>query len=103
MKKFLFLMLTVIMMLPAVLRAQETLTVADGTETNSNVPIYGLYVDEYVRAQTIYPDVMLEDMVGKSISSMTYYLSSSSTVSSTGTTFDSTTAGGISSSTTITG
>ncbi len=83
MKKFLFLMLTVIMMLPAVLRAQETLTIADGTTTNGYVPIYGLYVDEYVRAQTIYPDVMLEDMVGASISSMTYYLSSTSTVSST--------------------
>ena len=60
--------------------AQNSLTVADGTSTNSYVPVHGLYVDEYVRCQTIYPAAMLDaaavgyGMNGGTISSLTYYL-----------------------------
>lgn len=75
------------MAMPWVAQAQNTLTVADGTATNSNVPVYGLYVDEYLRCQTIYPASMIEEaadafgMNGGSISSMTFYLSSSASAS----------------------
>ena len=59
--------------------AQNTLTVADGTTTNSYVPVYGFYVDDYVRSQTIYPSSMLTgttDLTGETILGVTYYLSS---------------------------
>ena len=82
MQKFLrTLTLLACLALPWVTQAQNTLTVADGTATNSNVPIYGLYVDDYLRCQTIYPASMIEEaagavgMNGGSITSLTYYMS----------------------------
>ena len=52
-------------------------TVANGTETNSNIPFYGNYADDnYQRSQTIYPASMLTDIVGKDIYAITYYPSS---------------------------
>ena len=66
-------------MLPSVLVAQHTLTVADGTATNSNVPVQGLWVDGYVRCQTIYPASMFSSVgtsiVAGPITGLTYYLS----------------------------
>ncbi len=64
------------LLLPMVLFAQ-TLTVADGTETNSKVPVNGFWVDSYCRCQTIYPASMIAStsvMVGGSITGLTYYL-----------------------------
>ena len=64
--------------------AQNTLTVADGTTTNSYVPVYGLYVDDYLRCQTIYPSSMLTasgSMTGENILGVTYYLSSPASAS----------------------
>ena len=64
--------------------AQNTLTVADGTTTNEYVPVYGLYVDELLRCQTIYPSSMLTatgSMTGEGILGVTYYLSSSASAS----------------------
>lgn len=59
-------------------RAQEELTVYDGTTTCSYVPIYGYYVDaEGTSAQYIIPAEQLEDLEGGTISKLTYYLSSS--------------------------
>ena len=52
------------------------ITVADGTNTNSFVPVYGLYTDDYVRSQVVYPAADLANMAGASITSLTYYLSS---------------------------
>ncbi len=53
--------------------AQTTLTVADGMEANSYVPVYGYYADYYQRNQVIYPASMLTDMVGGGILSLTFY------------------------------
>lgn len=51
------------------------LTVADGTTTNSNLPVYGLYVDEYTQNnQMIYPADMLQSIKGKKINGMTFYI-----------------------------
>jgi len=76
MKKVLSILLTVLICCFAAIpsSAQYTLTVADGTETNSYVPIYGYYVDEFVKSQTIYPASMLTSMSGQNITAITFYL-----------------------------
>ena len=92
MQKFLrTLTLLAFLAVPWVAQAQNTLTVADGTTTNSNVPIYGLWSDAYLRCQTIYPAAMLEEsadafgMTGGTITSLTYYQSSAAAEAYTGT------------------
>ena len=75
MKKLLFILLTVLLMLPAAMRAQETLTVADGTESSEYLPLYGGYVDSEQKTQMIYPASMLEGLEGAEISSLTFYSS----------------------------
>lgn len=76
MKRFLqtFALLTALLM-SWVSQAQATLTVANGTETNEYVPVYGYYVDAYVRCQMIYPSTNLVAMTGGVINSMTFYSS----------------------------
>ena len=55
------------------------ITVCDGTATNSYVPVYGLWVDDFTRSEMIYPAEMLEEMEGGDITSLTFYLSSPAT------------------------
>ena len=62
-----------------------TLTVNDGTNTNSYVPIYGYYADGNCKSQFIIPASALGDMLGGTVSDMTFYLNSSSSISFTGT------------------
>ena len=68
-------------MLPTVLVAQNTLTVADDTATSSRVPVHGIWNDTYVRCQTIYPASMIASaatttsMKSSYITGLTYYLS----------------------------
>ena len=94
MKKFFFLLLTVLMGMGSLtLSAQNTLTVADGTATSSYVPVYGLYVDNFVRCQTIYPAIMIDSaattigMNGATITSLSYDLSTPATDSWNGAQF----------------
>lgn len=54
----------------------ETLTVCDDTSTNNYVPFYGYYADAVQRGQMIYPSSYLEDLTGKEISQMVFYLKS---------------------------
>ena len=55
----------------------DELTVANGTGTHAEIPLYGLYADDnYQHTQTIYPATMLTDMQGKQITKLTYYLNS---------------------------
>ena len=61
--------------IPTIATAQNTLTVADGTDINEYVPIYGWYADYYLRSQVIYPANILSSMTGGTLSSMTFYLS----------------------------
>ena len=58
-----------------------TVVVAEGTATNSYVPIYGMYVDDFLRCQTIYPESMLAEIAGSEIQGVTYYLSTPATAS----------------------
>ena len=55
-----------------------SLTVNDGTTTNSYVPIYGMWVDNHTKSQFIIPATDLTGMVGSVINKLTFYCSSSS-------------------------
>ncbi|MBO7101829.1 MAG: fibronectin type III domain-containing protein [Bacteroidales bacterium] len=82
MQKFLRTLMLAALMLPFASQAQTMyLTVADGTTTNSYVPVYGLYVDDFVRCQTVYPASMLSGMTGEAVLGLTYYLSTPATAS----------------------
>ena len=71
------LLLVAVLCLPWATHAQsDTLTVADGAATDSYVPIYGLWVDASQRNQMLYPASMLTDMTGAAITSLTYYMNS---------------------------
>ncbi len=54
-------------------RAQETLTVYDGTDTHSEIPFWGLYADYGVRSQFIIPAGELVVMDGGTITALTFY------------------------------
>ena len=68
------LLLLLAFLLPWVANAQ-TLTVANGTATNTYVPIYGYYCDEDQHNQMVYPSSMLTDLSGSFITSLTFYQS----------------------------
>lgn len=55
-----------------------SLTVNDGTTTNSYVPIYGMWVDNHTKSQFIIPATDLTGMVGSVINKLTFYCSASS-------------------------
>ena len=59
------------------IRAQETLTVYDGTTTDRRVPMYVYYFDDFTRSQYVIPATDLEEMNGGSITAIKYYTSSS--------------------------
>ena len=73
------MMLLLALLVPWAAKAQNTLTVCDGTVTNSYIPIYGYWADSPQHNQMIYPATELTDMVGMSIDAMTFYLSSGAT------------------------
>ena len=57
----------------------ETLTVANGSETEAHIPIYGLYIDETTtHTQFLYSKGEMIDMVGGTISALTFYSSTAS-------------------------
>lgn len=66
--------------LPLNVHAQSmTDTVANGTETNSYVPVYGYYADAYLRCQSIYPSTLLGFLnPGDEITSLTFFSSTTS-------------------------
>ncbi|MBO4614782.1 MAG: fibronectin type III domain-containing protein [Bacteroidales bacterium] len=55
--------------------AQETLTVYDGTETSSYVPMYVGYFDDFTRTQYVIPAEDLVDMENGQITAIKYYTS----------------------------
>ena len=68
------LLLALILAVPWAMNAQ-TLTVANGTTTNTYIPIYGYYCDADQHNQMVYPSSMLTDMDGSYILSLTFYQS----------------------------
>ncbi|MBR5736027.1 MAG: hypothetical protein IKX60_04475 [Bacteroidales bacterium] len=53
---------------------EGTLTVHDGTETSSYVPVYGYYADAYLKCEYVMPAAELSVMNGKKIKEMMLYL-----------------------------
>ena len=67
-------------------RAQSELTVCDGTNSNSNVPFYGLYVDtQGAASECVIPSDELEDMTGGQITAMKFYIKTAAGAAWTGT------------------
>lgn len=50
-------------------------TVADGSTTSSYIPIWGSYMSSWMHTQMIYPESMLADLVGGTISELSFYTS----------------------------
>ena len=67
---FLFLWMAVLM--PSVNAQTDTLIIADGGVNNSYIPIYGSQMNVFLHSQMIYPASMLEDMLGSTITSITF-------------------------------
>lgn len=66
------LLLALVIGVPATLA--ETLTVADGTDTNAYVPAEGYYFDDTdTRCSFVYPESDLNALVGKRITAVTFY------------------------------
>ena len=59
--------------------SQETLTVYDCDATSGFVPVFGFYADAYNKCQMIMPADDLSDMVGGTISKLTWYLATPAT------------------------
>ncbi|MBR4135038.1 MAG: fibronectin type III domain-containing protein [Bacteroidales bacterium] len=75
MKKFLFLLLTMMVGFFTTLSAQSV-TVANGTTENSYLPVYGLWLDSDQHNQIIYPESLLTNLLGETISGIMFYLAS---------------------------
>ena len=59
------------------MHCMETLTVYEGTTTNQTVPAYIFYFDDFTRSQFVIPANDLAEMAGSSITSLTFYTTSS--------------------------
>ena len=59
MKKLLLSVFLSLMLAIGAMAQYENHIVADGTEVNERVPVYGYYCDAYLRSQMIYPSYML--------------------------------------------
>lgn len=54
----------------------DTVLVSDGTDTNKYVPIYGFYADAFLKCEYVIPATDLANMIGGTITSITWYASS---------------------------
>ncbi len=79
MKKFLMILMFALFCIPWVANAQNTLTVCDGTTTNSNIPVYGYSGDtQGTTSEFVIPATTegMSSMTGMAITSMQFYVSS---------------------------
>lgn len=87
MRRFLLnILLLTATLLPFVAKAQVApVIVAEGTQTNASVPISGYYADDsYQRCQIIYPQSLVGDLAGSSVSGIKFYISTPGVSSTTG-------------------
>lgn len=73
MKKKLFYFLILVVMAAFKPAVATELTVYEGTSTSDKVPAFVYYWDDFTRCQTVIPATDLEEMVGGTISAMTFY------------------------------
>lgn len=83
-KRLLFMLLTLLCFIGGA-KAQNELTVYDGTATNSYVPVYGFYADAYLKGEFVIPATELTSMSGGTVSKMTFYLQTPAEAAWTGT------------------
>ena len=76
MKKLLSLLLTVMLGFSCLSLSAQSVTVGNGTATDSYIPFYGTWMDESQHNQVIYPESMLTNLVGESINSIMFFLNS---------------------------
>ena len=74
MKKVLLNLLLLLMMTIGAVAQSSTLTVNDGEETNSAVPICGYDADIYMKCEFVIPAADLVEMTYGTITSMKFYL-----------------------------
>ena len=72
-KKTHLLILLMAIIMPWQAKAQETLTVYNGTDDNQYVPMYGNYFDDYTKSECIIPASELTGMDGGTITGLTFY------------------------------
>ena len=84
MRKRPYLWALLALLLPLAAHAQQTLTVADSTATNNYLPLS--FGRSGWQTEMVYPASMLTDMVGASITGVTFYTSDTSNVTFSGTT-----------------
>lgn len=73
MKKLKLIALLAALFLPLATHAQVTLTVCEGTTTNTYVPMYGFYNDSRFKNEMVYPASMLGELEGGTITTITFY------------------------------
>ena len=83
--KKVFLFLTMLLFAFTGTMKAQSLTVHDGTGTNSYVPMYGFYADAYLKCEMVYPAEELGEMAGGMINGITFYATSPATEAYTGT------------------
>ena len=76
MKKLLLLLLVVFIGFGSLTLSAQSVTVANGTEANEHIPMYGLWMDENQHNQIIYPESMLTGLMGKTVNTMMFFYSS---------------------------
>ena len=76
-KRHLFFIVLLTVIMPWVSRAQETLTVYEGTSTSNVIPAYIFYFDDFTRSQFVIPAADLEIMSGGTITSIKFYTTDS--------------------------
>ena len=82
--KFYFALALALLGVGSVANADE-LTVANGTNTNNYVPIYGTWADAYLKSEFIIPAAELADMNDGSVSALKFYMESTPSKQLTGT------------------
>ena len=75
MKKLFTFLLTLFLGLGSLTLSAQAVTVANGTETNEYIPVYGWYLDEDQHNQIIYPESMLTGLMGQTVNTLMFYLS----------------------------
>ncbi|MGN0033479.1 MAG: choice-of-anchor J domain-containing protein [Candidatus Limimorpha sp.] len=55
-------------------------TVCEGDATETNIPVYGLYLDDYARSEFIIPAEMIEEIEGATINGLRFYIQTPATV-----------------------
>lgn len=82
-KKTHLLILLLAIFMPWQAKAQETLTVYDGTGDNQYIPMYGYYFDAYTKSEFVLPSSELTDMEGGTITGLTFYAKTVATTNPT--------------------